>query len=142
MTPSPPIIERPWRRPRWLVWRDRCVTAALWLAWLYPVEALARLAVPDVAAQLAGVPPGAALLGDAFLADVAAAGRTALFLVGSLLAWGSYGRWRRSASAPDTGLLVEESDRAAPTAFPGLPRSTATSGLPGHIPGGGRRGGR
>jgi hypothetical protein len=104
VTPGPPVIERPGRRPPRLVWRDRCVTAALWTAWCYPVEALARLTAPEMAARITGTAPGASLLGDAFLADVAAAGRMAVLLVGCLLGWGSYARWRAGRrDGPTTG---------------------------------------
>jgi hypothetical protein len=81
-----PIIAAPHRRSARARWRDRAVTAALWLAWCHPVEALVRLAAPDV--------PAAAWLGDAFLSDLAAAVRVAGVLVVGLLGWGSYARWR------------------------------------------------
>jgi hypothetical protein len=83
-----PIIEAPERRSSRIRWRDRAVTAALWLAWCHPVEALVRLAAPDATA------PASAWLGDAFLDDVAAASRMAGVLVAGLLTWGSYARWR------------------------------------------------
>jgi hypothetical protein len=91
---SAPVIEQPGRRSPRVRWRDRCVTAALWIAWCYPVEALARLTAPEMTAQIAGISPVAALLGDAFLDDVTAAARLAGVLVAGLLSWGSYSRWR------------------------------------------------
>jgi hypothetical protein len=89
-----PIIEAPDRRSSGTHWRDRVITVALWLAWCYPVEAVGRLAAPDVTARIAGTIPAAAWLGDAFLSDLATAARVAGILVAGLLTWGSYGRWR------------------------------------------------
>jgi hypothetical protein len=83
-----PIIEAPDRRSSGVRWRDRAITAALWLAWCHPVEALVRLAAPDVAV------PASAWLGEAFLADLTAATRVAGLMVAGLLTWGSYARWR------------------------------------------------
>src|SRR5262249_52525873 len=98
-SPSP-IIEQPGRRPPGLRWRDHGVTAALWLAWCCPVEALARFAAPEMAARIAGGAPGASLLGEAFLADVGAAARAAGILVTCLPAGGPYGRWRPPSPQP------------------------------------------
>jgi hypothetical protein len=81
-----PIIEASERRSARVRWRDRAVTATLWLAWCHPVEAL--LVAPGATA------PVSAWLGEAFLADLAAACRVAGILVAGLLTWGSYARWR------------------------------------------------
>src|SRR5262249_40189239 len=89
------IIERPRQRSVRLRWRDRCVTAALWGAWCYPIEALARITAPEVTARLTGSASVSALLGEGFLADVTDAARVASILVASLLTWGSCARWRR-----------------------------------------------
>ena len=70
------------------------MTAALWLAFFYPVEALARFAVPEAAVRIAWPLPTSTWLADAFLSDLAAAARVAGFLVCGLLTWGSYVRWR------------------------------------------------
>jgi hypothetical protein len=85
------------------VWRDRCVTAALWIAWCYPIEALARIAAPDVAARIGASATDASLLGEAFVADVLAAARLAGVLVASLVSWGAYTRrrhWPRASGSP------------------------------------------
>src|SRR5262249_53414903 len=100
MSSPSPIIEQPGRRSPGLRWRDHGVTAALWLAWCCPVEALARFAAPEMAARIAGSAPGASLLGEAFLADVVAAAQAAGILVTCLLAWGTYGRWRPPSPQP------------------------------------------
>jgi hypothetical protein len=82
------------------------VTAALWIAWCHPIEALARIAAPDVAARIVGSAADASWLGEAFVADVVAAARIAGVLVATLVAWGTYVRrhqWRRG-SGPGSGL--------------------------------------